>query len=128
MEELICTYPYHSNLFMFLFLFFCPSKRARRGHPKFLFTLCYKSNHLIPKLLPPSLFTKRVMLNPSSHPPSLDFPTGSSASPRVKLRPSTLWAPPLTVSSAFAASSSSTAPVTVTDKPVTPAVSKRYQP
>ncbi|CAI4418034.1 CQS_1a_G0014290.mRNA.1.CDS.1 [Saccharomyces cerevisiae] len=66
------------------------------------------------------------MLNPSSHPPSPDFPTGSSASPRVKLRPSTLWAPPLTVSSAFAASSSSTAPVTVTDKPVTPAVSKRY--
>ncbi|QHS72872.1 uncharacterized protein SPAR_E01610 [Saccharomyces paradoxus] len=66
------------------------------------------------------------MLNPNSRGSFSEFPTGSSANPRIKLKPSTLRAPPLTVSSAFSASNSPSAPTTVADKAVTPTVSKQY--
>ena len=122
-RALICTCSC-SSFFSFLFLFFCPSKSAQRGHPKFLspFTLCYKSSHLIPKNLLHPRSAKEAMFIPNSRQHSPGCLTGSSTDSRIKFKPSTLWAPPLTVSSAFSDSNSSNAPATT--KSVTPVASK----
>ncbi|CAI4060431.1 hypothetical protein SKDZ_05G1620 [Saccharomyces kudriavzevii ZP591] len=65
------------------------------------------------------------MLNPSSNQYSSEFPMGSPADTRIRLKPSTLWAPPLTVSSAFSTSKGSTAAAAVEGSSVTPALTKQ---
>ena len=69
---------------LFMFLFFCPSKSARRGHPENLSEMHYKNSHMASILVPSPLTTKDQCSNKTHTSPSqahLQTPAPGSGHP-----------------------------------------------